>query len=157
MNAKINFSDNIDISSKDGLAILRHSISHVMAQAVQDVFKGAKVSIGPSIDDGFYYDFDYKETFTTEDFVKIEKRMREIIAADYPFIREELSRAAAVKLFEKKGENYKVELVNDLPAEVKVVSAGCKDLDALVPSICDIQVSLRVESQADWFFKLANI
>jgi threonyl-tRNA synthetase len=122
MNTKINFSDNIDISSKEGLAVLRHSTSHVMAQAVQDIFKGAKVSIGPSIDDGFYYDFDYKETFTTEDFVKIEKRMREIIAADYPFIREDISRAAAVKLFEEKGENYKVELINDLPADVSEVS-----------------------------------
>ena len=101
---------------------MRHSTSHVMAQAVQDIFKGAKVSIGPSIDDGFYYDFDYKETFTTEDFVKIEKRMREIIAADYPFIREDISRAAAVKLFEEKGENYKVELINDLPADVAEVS-----------------------------------
>ncbi len=101
---------------------MRHSTSHVMAQAVQDIFKGAKVSIGPSIDDGFYYDFDYKETFTTEDFVKIEKRMREIIAADYPFVREDISRAAAVKLFEEKGENYKVELINDLPADVDEVS-----------------------------------
>ena len=112
----------IDISSAEGLSILRHSISHVMAQAVQNVFAGAKVSIGPSIEDGFYYDFEYKEPFTTDDFAKIEKRMREIIAADYSFIREDLSRAAAVKLFEKKGENYKVELLNDLPAEVKVVS-----------------------------------
>ena len=112
----------IDISSKDGLAVLRHSISHVMAQAVQDVFKGAKVSIGPSIDDGFYYDFEYKEPFTTEDFAKIEKRMKEIIASDYPFIREEVSRAAAVKLFEERGENYKIELINDLPADVTDVS-----------------------------------
>ena len=112
----------IDISSKDGLAVLRHSISHVMAQAVQHVFKGTKVSIGPSIDDGFYYDFEYKEPFTTEDFAKIEKRMKEIIASDYPFIREEVSRAAAVKLFEERGENYKVELINDLPPDVTDVS-----------------------------------
>ncbi len=117
----------IDISSPEGLSILRHSISHVMAQAVQDVFAGAKVSIGPSIEDGFYYDFEYKEPFITDDFTKIEKRMSEIIAADYSFIREELSRAAAVKLFEKKGENYKVELINDLPAEVKVVSIYMHD------------------------------
>jgi threonyl-tRNA synthetase len=122
MNTKINFPDNIDLSSKDGLAVLRHSTSHVMAQAVQDIFKGAKVSIGPSIDDGFYYDFEYKEAFTTEDFDKIEKRMREIIASDYPFIREDISRAAAVKLFEERGENYKVELINDLPVDVSEVS-----------------------------------
>ena len=81
-----------------------------MAQAVQEVFKGAKVSIGPSIEDGFYYDFEYKDAFTNDDFAKIESRMKKIIAADNPFIREELSRAAAVKLFEEKGENYKVEL-----------------------------------------------
>ena len=114
--------DLIDISSQEGLAILRHSISHVMAQAVQEVFKGAKVSIGPSIEDGFYYDFEYKEPFTTDDFTKIENRMKEIIAANHPFFREEISRAAAVKLFKEKGEKYKVELINDLPADVKAVS-----------------------------------
>lgn len=112
----------IDIASKEGLSILRHSISHIMAQAVQDVFTGAKVSIGPSIEDGFYYDFEYKETFTTEDFEKIEKRMKEIVAANYPFIREEISREDAAGLFAQRGENYKVELINDLPADVKTVS-----------------------------------
>jgi len=118
-NSKV---DLIDISSGEGLSILRHSISHVMAQAVQDVFPGAKVSIGPSIEDGFYYDFEYKEPFTTEDFTKIEKRMREIIAADYPFVREELSRDEAIKLFNERKESYKVELINDLPDDVKDVS-----------------------------------
>ncbi|MEN6624340.1 MAG: threonine--tRNA ligase [Smithella sp.] len=112
----------IDINSKEGLSILRHSISHVMAQAVQDVFPGAKVSIGPSIEDGFYYDFEYKETFTTEDFEKIEKRMKEIVAADYPFIREEISREDAAALFAQRDENYKVELINDLPPDIKTVS-----------------------------------
>jgi len=114
--------DLIDISSAEGLAVLRHSISHVMAQAVQEVFPGAKVSIGPSIEDGFYYDFEYKDPFTIDDFEKIEKRMKKIIAADYPFIREEMSRDAAIKLFEEKKENYKVELINDLPADVREVS-----------------------------------
>ena len=114
--------DLIDISSSEGLSILRHSISHVMAQAVQEIFPGAKVSIGPSIEDGFYYDFDYKEPFTIDDFAKIEKRMKDIIAADHPFIREELLREAAVKLFEERKENYKVELINDLPEDVKEVS-----------------------------------
>ena len=114
--------DLIAVSTKDGLAILRHSIAHVMAHAVQEVFKGAKVSIGPSIEDGFYYDFEYKETFTVDDFIKIENRMKEIIAADYPFIREEMSRAAAIKLFEQREENYKVELINDLPEDVTIVS-----------------------------------
>ena len=111
--------DLIDMLSIEGLSILRHSISHVMAQAVQEVFPGAKVSIGPSIEDGFYYDFEYKEPFTLEDFPKIEKRMKEIIAADNIFIREEFTKAAAVKLFQERGEDYKVELINDLPDDVK--------------------------------------
>jgi threonyl-tRNA synthetase len=112
----------VDINSKEGLSILRHSISHIMAQAVQDVFTGAKVSIGPSIEDGFYYDFEYQETFTSEDFDRIEKQMQEIVAANYPFIREEISREKALRYFQDKGENYKLELINDLPADVKVVS-----------------------------------
>jgi threonyl-tRNA synthetase len=114
--------DLIDISSTEGLSILRHSISHVMAQAVQEVFPGAKVSIGPSVEDGFYYDFEYKEAFTLDDFPKIEKEMKKIIAADYPFIREVMSREAAVKFFKEKGEDYKVELINDLPEDVKEVN-----------------------------------
>ena len=114
--------DLIDISSVEGLSILRHSIAHVMAQAVQEVFPGTKVSIGPSIGDGFYYDFEYKEPFTIDDFPKIEKQMKKIVAADHPFIREELSRAEAVKLFEERKANYKVELINDLPEDVKEVS-----------------------------------
>jgi len=114
--------DLIDISSKEGLSILRHSISHVMAQAVQDVFTGAKVTIGPAIEDGFYYDFEYAETFTLDDFEKIEKRMQEIVKADYPFIRKELSREKAVELFAQKGQGYKVELIQDLPVDVSVVS-----------------------------------
>ena len=112
----------IDIHSADGLAVLRHSISHVMAHAVQDVFAGAKVTIGPSIEDGFYYDFDCDATFTVDDFPKIEKRMQEIVAADYPFVREELSREDAIRLFADRNETYKVELINDLPADVSVVS-----------------------------------
>lgn len=114
--------DLIDISSKEGLSVLRHSISHVMAQAVQDVFTGAKVTIGPAIEDGFYYDFEYAETFTLDDFEKIEKRMQEIVKADYPFIRKELSREKAVEIFAQKGEGYKVELIQDLPVDVSVVS-----------------------------------
>ena len=112
----------VDVSSKEGLSILRHSISHVMAHAVQDVFKGAKVTIGPSIEDGFYYDFEYSETFTLDDFEKIEKRMKEIIASDYPFVREEMPREKAVEIFRQKGEDYKVELINDLPGDVSIVS-----------------------------------
>ena len=112
----------VDVKDKEGLDILRHSISHVMAQAVQDVFEDVKVTIGPSIEDGFYYDFEYADTFTPEDLEKIEKRMKKIISADHPFIRKEVSRDEAVHLFREKGETYKVELINDLPDDVTHVS-----------------------------------
>jgi threonyl-tRNA synthetase len=112
----------IDAASPEGLSILRHSMSHVMAQAVQETFTGVQVSIGPSIEDGFYYDFEYAETFTPQDLEKIEARMREITVADIPFERREMGRAEAVSLFQKKSENYKVELIRDLPADVMTVS-----------------------------------
>ncbi len=112
----------IDVATKEGLGILRHSTSHVMAQAVQDTFPGAKVSIGPSIEEGFYYDFECEANFTPEDLQKIEKRMQEITATDSIFSRRELSRAEAVALFKEKGESYKVELINDLPPDVETVS-----------------------------------
>jgi threonyl-tRNA synthetase len=114
--------ERIDENSPEGLSILRHSMSHVMAQAVKDTFEGVQVSIGPSIEDGFYYDFEYAESFTPQDLENIETRMREIAAADYPFERREVSREEAVELFRNKGEHYKVELLNDLPEDVKTVS-----------------------------------
>ncbi len=112
----------IGIASREGLGILRHSISHVMAQAVQDTFQGVRVSIGPSIEDGFYYDFDYDETFTPEDLAKVEARMTEIVRDDSTFVRREISREDAVALFREKGESYKVELIEDLPPDVNTVS-----------------------------------
>ena len=112
----------IDIQSKEGLPILRHSISHVMAQAVQDIFQGVQVAIGPSIEDGFYYDFEYAQTFTPEELEKIEKRMLEIAVADHPFVRRDVPRKEAVAFFKDRGESYKVELLNDLPEDVKTVS-----------------------------------
>jgi len=112
----------VDITSADGLGVLRHSISHIMAQAVQEIFEGVRVTIGPSIENGFYYDFEYSNTFTPEDLDRIEKKMHEIVSADYPFIRREMSREEAVSFFRDKGEPYKVELLNDLPADVTDVS-----------------------------------
>lgn len=112
----------INIESKEGLEILRHSISHVMAQAVKDLFEGVQITIGPSIEEGFYYDFDYRENFTPEDLAKIERRMQEIIAADLPFDRKEMSRQDAISFFRERGETYKVELLNDLPEDVKTIS-----------------------------------
>lgn len=96
---------------------LRHSASHVMAQAVQEIFSEVKLSIGPATDDGFYYDFDYEGTFSPEDFPKIETRMQEIVAEDLPFIREEVSKEEAVKFFQERGEAYKVELLESIDDE----------------------------------------
>jgi threonyl-tRNA synthetase len=101
----------------DFIATLRHSAAHVMAQAVQQFYPGAKLTIGPSIEDGFYYDFDYDGTFSPDDFPKIEERMREIIEQDQPFIREEISKKDAVSFFKKRGEPYKVELLQDIADE----------------------------------------
>lgn len=112
----------IDFSSPEGLQILRHSIAHVMAHAVQDIFNNVRIAIGPSIENGFYYDFDYDHTFTPEDLEKIENRMSEIIVADSPFVRTEVSRQEAVSLFRERGEPYKVELLQDLPEDVETVS-----------------------------------
>jgi threonyl-tRNA synthetase len=112
----------IDAVSPEGLSVLRHSTSHVMAQAVQQLFSGVQVAIGPSIEDGFYYDFEYAEGFTPQDLERIEVRMREIAAADVPFERREVSREEAVEIFRSKGERYKVELISELPAEVETVS-----------------------------------
>jgi threonyl-tRNA synthetase len=95
----------------DYLAALRHSASHVMAQAVQEFYPGVKLSIGPSTEEGFYYDFDYEGTFSPDDFPRIEARMKEIIASDLPFTREEISKDAAIKFFKERGETYKLELL----------------------------------------------
>jgi threonyl-tRNA synthetase len=98
------------------LATLRHSTSHVMAQAVKRLWPDTKVTIGPSIDDGFYYDFARAEPFTPEDLERIEGAMREIIKADTPFQRSEMSRADAIKFFRDRGESYKVEIIEGIDA-----------------------------------------
>ncbi len=104
----------ITFDSPEGREIYRHSASHIMAQAVKDLFPGVKVTIGPSIEDGFYYDFDRDAGFVPEDLEKIEARMAEIIKADRPFSRKEMSRDEAVKFFGEAGETYKVEIIEGL-------------------------------------------
>lgn len=107
------------------LETLRHSCAHIMAKAVKQLWPEAKLAIGPSIEDGFYYDFDKKEPFSDEDLIKIEKRMREIIAKDEPFIREEVDKSKALSLFAELKEDYKVELIQTLPEEkVTVYKTG---------------------------------
>lgn len=107
------------MDSQDGLEILRHSAAHVMAQAVRDLFPGTKITIGPAIKAGFYYDFDYKRAFEAKDLPEIEKRMAEIIEEDLPFIRSEIPSSEAIDFFRSQGEPYKVELIEDL-SEQKV-------------------------------------
>jgi len=99
------------------LETLRHSCSHVMAQAVKEIWPDVKVAIGPSIENGFYYDFDKPEPFTDEDLKTIEKGMRRIINRNLPIRREELPRDQAVALFRQRGEDYKLELIRDIPDE----------------------------------------
>jgi threonyl-tRNA synthetase len=99
------------------LEVIRHDTAHVLAQAVQELFPGTQVTIGPAIEDGFYYDFARQEPFTPEDFEAIEKRMGEIIDADLPFVREVWDRNDAIAKFEAMGEAYKAELIRDLPED----------------------------------------
>jgi threonyl-tRNA synthetase len=99
----------------DGLDILRHSTSHLMAQAVKQLFPEAQVTIGPVVDDGFYYDFAYKEGFTPEDLTRIEKRMEELVKQDIPVVREEISREAGIQKFREMGEEYKAEILEGIP------------------------------------------
>ncbi len=104
----------IDINSDEGLEILRHSAAHIMAQAVQHVFGSAKFAVGPSIENGFYYDMDVGKTLTEDDLKKIEKEMKKIVGANYKFERQELPKEEALKFFKEKGDEYKVEILNDI-------------------------------------------
>jgi len=104
----------ISADSAEGLDVLRHSTSHVMAEAVKSLYPDVKVAIGPSIENGFYYDFDKTEPFTPDDLENIEKRMGEIIGQDLTFERRELPMADARALFEKFGETYKLELLDEI-------------------------------------------
>jgi threonyl-tRNA synthetase len=100
---------------EEGLDIIRHSTSHLMAQAVKQLFPDAQVTIGPVIEDGFYYDFSYEPGFTPEDLTKIEKRMQELVKQDIPVVREEISREAGIEKFRAMGEEYKAEILEDIP------------------------------------------
>jgi len=111
--------------SPEALEIVRHSTSHLMAQAVKALFPQAKVTIGPAIETGFYYDFDVDHPFTPEDLEKIEEKMRELAKANLKVERKVLSSAEAVEFFRKMGEDYKVELIEDLGAEtVSIYTQG---------------------------------
>lgn len=122
-DAKIEFVTREDPRS---LELIRHDAAHVLAEAVQSLWPGTQVTIGPVIDNGFYYDFARSEPFTPEDFPAIEKKMREIIAKDAPFTKELWSRDKAKEFFRARGENYKVELVDAIPPgeDLKIYRQG---------------------------------
>jgi len=128
LNAKLADGAAVEIiteKSPEALEIIRHSTSHLMAQAVKALFPQAKVTIGPAIETGFYYDFDLDRPFTPEDLEKIEAKMQELAKADLKIERKELSSADAIALFKGMGETYKVELIEDLGAEsVSLYSQG---------------------------------
>ena len=100
---------------KEGLEVLRHDAAHIMAMAVQELFPGTQVTIGPVIENGFYYDFARKEPFTSEDLKKIEVKMAEIIDRDVETKREVWERRKAISHFKKLGENYKAEIIESIP------------------------------------------
>ncbi len=105
----------VTFASEEGAEIYHHSTSHLMAQAVQDLFPGTKVAIGPAVENGFYYDFDAPQPFTPEDLAKIEQKMAELVKADLPYIRKEVSKEDALAFFRQQGEDYKVEILTDIP------------------------------------------
>src|ERR1700744_3662789 len=125
-DAKIEFLTRDDPRA---LELIRHDAAHVLAEAVQSLWPGTQVTIGPVIENGFYYDFFRNEPFTPDDFAAIEKKMREIIARDKPFTKEIWSRDEAKKVFRDKGELFKVELVDAIPEDQQ----------------------LKIYKQGDWF------
>src|ERR1700687_4089630 len=110
----------------DGLEVLRHSTAHLLAYAVKELFPDAQVTIGPVIEDGFYYDFSYKRPFTPEDLAAIEGRMAELEKKDEPVTRKLMPRDEAVKLFESLGEHYKAEIIASIPSneDISLYSEG---------------------------------
>ena len=112
--------------SEEALELIRHDCAHVMAEAVQELFPETQVTIGPAIENGFYYDFARDEPFTVADLPKIEKKMHDIIQRNKNFIREVWSKEESIKYFKDKGEDYKVELINDLPdnEEISIYKQG---------------------------------
>ena len=108
---------------------MRHSLAHVMAAAVTELFPNAKLGIGPAIDNGFYYDFDLEQPFVPADLPKIEKKMKYIIAQAQKFEYSKMSKKEAIDFFQERGEKYKIELINHLPDEEVRIFKNGKFLD----------------------------
>lgn len=117
------------VTSRDpeGLEVIRHSTAHLLAQAVKQLFPEAQVTIGPVIEDGFYYDFAYKRPFTPEDLAAIEERMKELAKADHKVARRVMSRDDAVQFFKDQGEHYKAEIIASIPADQQISLYGQSD------------------------------
>ena len=111
----------------EGLEVIRHSTAHLLAQAVKQLFPEAQVTIGPVIEDGFYYDFSYKRPFTPEDLTAIEERMKELAKADHKVARQVMSRDAAVQFFKGQGEHYKAEIIASIPDDQQISLYGQSD------------------------------
>lgn len=123
LNTPVNQDSDLEIitfDSEDGHDVYRHTSSHILAQAVKRIVPQAKLGIGPAIADGYYYDFDLPENFSLEDMERIQKEMEKIIKEDLPIERFEVSREEAIKMFEEAGEQYKVELIRDLPEDAVI-------------------------------------
>lgn len=123
LSYKLKDEDEVNILTYDdeiGIEVMRHTTSHVMAQAVKRIYKDAKVTIGPSIENGFYYDFDIENSLNNEDLAKIEEEMNNIIKEDLSIERMELSREEAIKLMEDRDEPYKIQIIKELPEGVTI-------------------------------------
>jgi threonyl-tRNA synthetase len=123
LTTRLETSAQVEIITRqdpEGLEILRHDAAHIMAEAVQELFPGTQVTIGPAIENGFYYDFHRETPFTPDDLVKIEARMGEIVARDEAIVREEWDRDAAIDFFLKKGETFKAEIIGAIPPDTPI-------------------------------------
>ncbi|MBK47518.1 MAG: threonine--tRNA ligase, partial [Pelagibacteraceae bacterium] len=129
LNYEINKNCDVEIITNEsdlGIEILRHDAAHVMAEAVKILFPDVQITIGPPIENGFYYDFSKKDPFIPEDLIKIEKKMLEIINKNEPFIKEVWDRKKAIKHFEDQGEIYKTQIIKEIPNkdEISIYKQG---------------------------------
>src|SRR3954452_5289612 len=121
---KIQFLTTRDKQDPDALAVLRHSTAHLLAEAVRRLYPGVKVAIGPPIENGFYYDFDFPEPISESDLERIEQEVRKEIGEGREWSREEITRDDAVKRFEAEGQRYKVELVDSADGQISLYTQG---------------------------------
>lgn len=147
----------LDINAPESLAIMRHSTSHLMAQAVQELFPNCKVAIGPVIENGFYYDFDCDHVFKEEDFEKIEAKMLELIKENLKIERKVLSRGEAIKLFKEKNEPYKVELIEGIDADTVTIYSQGNYVDLCrgphVPSTGSLPKAFKIQKVAGAYWR----